>query len=171
MGHVVYLFTYPKFPQLASKLIRWRLKTDYSHVCIAIYVPPLKMYRVYQASHGSVHIVSLENFLKYNNVIKSVSTSSIRHHYFNALKWIEQQTGKKYGIWTALASTFKIARRFKIGDNDDSKFICSELAYGCYTRQKNKKELLNADYVDPKDFEKLIYDNGHNVQKGMIIKL
>lgn len=171
MRKIHYLFSFPKDPQVASRVIKWRLKTDYSHVCMAVEVPELNTYRVYQASHGWVNTVSLDSFTKKNHIIKSCSIVSENSFFLKALGWMERQTGKRYGIWTALAMTFELGRKLRIGDDDDAKFVCSELAYQCYLRQTNRKTNLNPDYVDPYDFEELLRLDGHTVRKGMIIPL
>ena len=165
---MVYLWTYPKKPNLLSRLIRRRIKATYSHVAIAVYVPPIDEYRVYQASHGDVNCILLRNFVKRNHIMFSCEVQYEKATWYTKLKYLEHQTGKKYSIWGAVAATVPLFKRLGMGDNDDMSFICSELAYRTYVEGEDHQgcshDDLNADYVEPREYEKLMRDEGHSIQ-------
>lgn len=166
---VIYLWTFPKYPTIASRSIRWRLGTPYSHVAIAVYIRRLDDYRVYQASNGDINTVLLENFLKHNHVIKSCTDSMNEESYTKTIRYMERQTGKKYGVMTALAATFEFARKMGIGNDDDTRFICSEYAFR--TRQQYKelcpKHNVDSDYVEPKMLEEIMLEDGLDIKDGL----
>jgi hypothetical protein len=160
----LYLWTYPKKPSITSRLIRHRLGTPYSHVAVATYIKTVDDYRVYQASHGDVNSVLLKNFLKYNDVIFSCEFSHPKELFVEKIKFLEQQTGKKYSVWGALASTFSWLRKKKVGDDGDESFICSEYAYRAYVTGEA------SDYVEPELFMSILKKDERIIEKGLVAK-
>jgi hypothetical protein len=161
---LVYLWTYPKKPGLFSKIIKWRIKSNYSHVAIATYIGTLEDYRIYQASSGDINTVLLQNFKKHNNLVKSCKVGMTREEWKKAVVYMERQTGKRYSIFGAIASTFKFLRDKGIGDNDDQAFICSEYAYRTHAQIDSEFD-ENADYIEPKQFEEIL-SKKHKIEEG-----
>jgi hypothetical protein len=162
MKEVIYLWTYPKKPSIFSKIIKWRIKADYSHVCIATYIKTLEDFRIYQASHGDVNTVLYQNFKKHNHIVKSCRVQISIDDWKKTVRYMEKQTGKKYSIIGAIASTFKFFRERKIGDNDDKAFICSEYAYRTHAQYKMCHN-ENADYIEPKQFENIMRKENYKI--------
>lgn len=154
---MIFLFTYPKKPKFFSWLIKFRLRTKYSHVAISSNLTN----SVYQASHGIVHKLDMVDFLRSNNVIFAKEMPMSSEEINRGLLFLEKQIGKLYSVFGALASTYKILRIFGIGKNGDKRFICSELAHRAL-EESLQKDLshakINDDYVDPKLFEQILDD-------------
>ena len=157
---IVYLFTKPKaWFKPFSWLIKWRIGRPYSHVAVAVYLKAIGDYKVYQASNGDVNTVMLQNFVKYTDVVYSVSKKMEKTPWLNAVRYMEMQTGKKYNLLGALASTLGWARKLNIGNDGDKSFFCSEYAYQAFQIASGNNDNLDSDYIDPADFELLIIDN------------
>ena len=161
MRHFTLYFTTPKKFKLPSEIIKLRLGTNYSHVCIGVEIKKIGMTRIYQASHGDVNTVCLENFLKKNKVLKKCTIEMEEDDYFRMIKYMERQTGKSYSEWGAIAATFKFLRKIGLGKDGDNQFICSELVYRALQEggmDLNTPNRTHADYIDPKVFEKALVD-------------
>lgn len=168
------LFTTPKKFKLGSFLIRWRLKKPYSHVCGVVSTGPIGLFDLYQASHGDVNDIDLENFLKENIVLKSCRIGfEDKEDYYSLIRYLKKQRGKDYSEWGALASTFSLLRKLKIGKNGDSEFMCSEYmaraleTTGIIDKSFYKIGRGSADYVDPEYFELMLKDAGFEIYNGI----
>lgn len=163
MKEIIYIWTYPKKPSIFSKLIRWRIGADYSHVAIAVWIRTLGDFRIYQASRGDINTVLYSNFKKHNRIKKSCRVQISKDDWVKTIRYMEQQTGKKYSILGALAATVKFLRNKGIGDNDDKAFICSEYAYRTHAQYKSGHD-ANADYIEPAQFEKILRQESYRIQ-------
>jgi hypothetical protein len=165
------LFTYPKHPKITSKIIKWRLKTKYSHVAGVVSTGPIGLYDVYQASGGNVHGLDLCEFLNKNKVIKTCRISfDDKEDYYALIRYLKRQRGKDYSIWAAIASTFPLMRKLGIGLDGDNKFICSEYMARALEETKDfdyGEHRKNADYVDPEIFEQMLIDLDHTIYEGL----
>ena len=155
MREVVYLFSDKKKKYFFTSLIKLRIGQKYSHVAMLVEG------RVYQASLGGVNKVTLNDFLKENKIIKSALTSLSDKAY----RYMDKQLGKKYSVLGALASTFWILRKLGLGNNKDKSFICSEYAFR--THEEDHGHAVNSDYVDPRDLEKLLSNEGIKIKDGL----
>lgn len=154
----------------ASDIIKWRLGTNYSHVCGVVSTGPIGLFDLYEASHGNVHDIDLVEFLKKNKVVKTCRIQMDKESYYEVIRYLKKQRGKDYSEAAAIASTFKILRSLGIGKNGDGKFICSEYMARAYEQigdidySKNRKF---ADYIDPLLFEKELVSDGHIFHEGL----
>ena len=143
-----------------SRIIKWRLKTDFSHVMAVVPLERMGIARVYQASHGSVNTIELRNFLMKSKVTKKISIKVEIEKFKKLIYFLEMQTGKDYSEMGAIASTFKLLRDMGLASNGEEKFFCSEYIASAleYAGIFDFKRAL--DYVDPKTFLKEIESRG-----------
>lgn len=101
--------------KIGAELIKFYQGTTFSHVAI------IKDNMVYQASHGYVNCILLENFLLENKIINSydILDSAVN------MDFVYKQLGKKYSIWQLIQIGIKYLTNIKITSKND-KFICSE---------------------------------------------
>lgn len=168
------LFTFPKKPSIISRLIAWRLKTKFSHVCGVVGTGPIGLFDLYEASNGNVHDVDLENFLSKNKVIKTCRVAiEDKEELYKIIRYMKKQRGKDYSEWGALASTFPFLRAIGVGKDGDHEFICSEYM----VRALEQANILDesdykdgrgsTDYVDPRYFEKMLVNAGFSIYEGL----
>jgi hypothetical protein len=107
----------PKKFKIGAALIKFYQNTSFSHVLI------IKDDLVYQASHGFVNCMHMDNFLVENEIIHQYEISDESVDF----EFVKKQLGKPYSYKQIL----NIATKFLIGiklfsKNDNSQFICSE---------------------------------------------
>lgn len=127
MRKIVIGFSTPKKFKIGSFLIRCYEQSGFSHIYIRMKTSkdsPLPFDKVFQASHGDVNALTFSAFESGNKILHEYSLDIEEDKYFEIYDWLWHQLGKDYGFGQLLA----IATGFKIGNNDNSKFICSELA-------------------------------------------
>lgn len=155
------LFTTPKKFNLFSWIIRKRLNTKYSHVAICVYLRSIEFWDVYEASHGNVHIISLERFKESNTILKEFNFNIDKEQFKSGIIFLKKQLQKKYSVLGAIICTIPFLRKLGISDDNDKKFICSELASRFVEEAKiieYNKIGSNSDYITPKQFEDAIKD-------------
>jgi hypothetical protein len=164
------LFTYPKKAYLPSKIIKARLGTDYSHVCGVVFTGPIGLFDLYEASHGNVHDIDLGEFLKKNKVIKTCRLTVDKEDLYKVIRYLKKQRGKDYSEWGAIASTVPFLRALGLGNNNDQSFMCSEYM----ARALEQIDAIDysgircdADYVDPKSFERALQKMGLDFYEGL----
>lgn len=152
---VEFLFTYPKKFKIVAWIIKTRIGREYDHVAVRVDTGPIGLYDIYQASHGSVNIIENENFQRENNILKTVKLEGDREAMLRVLRFLKKQTGKTYSVWGAIACTVRPLRMIGLGKDGDKSFICSEYGMRALEEFVGKKLYtgLDADYVDPEDFE------------------
>lgn len=108
----------PKKFKIGAELIKLYQNTEFSHVLI------IKDDVVYQASHGFVNAVYIENFLDDNKIFSqySIPDESVD------MDFIKKQLGKPYSYKQIfnIATEFLFGIKF-FGRNGNQQFICSEL--------------------------------------------
>lgn len=168
------LFTFPKRPRFTSRIISWILGTKYSHVCGVVGTGPIGLFDLYEASHGNVHDIDLENFLSKNKVIKTCRIKlEDKEDLYKIIRYMKKQRGKDYSEWGAIASTVGLFRAIGLGKDGDSEFICSEYMVRAleqaelFTEEDYKEGRGSSDYVDPKFFEKMLVDAGFSIYEGL----
>ena len=127
MRKIIIGLSTPKDFKVGSALIRLAEKTDYSHVFIRMGHSPyskLAFDKVFQASHGDVNAIKYDNFADSNKILKEYELEVSDDNYFDIANYLWEQLGKKYGFMQLLG----IYTGFKLGNNGESKFICTELA-------------------------------------------
>jgi hypothetical protein len=103
--------------KIGAELIKWYQHTTFSHVLI------IKDDLVYQASHGFVNCMHIDNFKHENIIIHQYEISDEAIDF----EFVKKQLGKPYSYKQIL----NIATKFLLGiklfsKNDNSQFICSE---------------------------------------------
>jgi hypothetical protein len=145
MRKIIIGFSTPKKFKLASALIRWFEKSDYSHIYIRMKATPnssLNFDKVFQASHGDVNAVSFDVFQEGNKIFHEYEIEVEDSKYFEVATWLWKQLGKPYGFLQLLGIAFNI----KLSNNREDRFICSELS-GMVLR-----DYLNFDINDSLDY-------------------
>jgi hypothetical protein len=148
-------FSRPKKLNIASRIIMWRLKTDYSHVAIEVPTGPIGVLDIYQASHGTVHSLWAKHWLEDNQVIDEVIVNVETEKFFEIVRYLKKQRQKRYGFWTALASTFPFFRKLLVGKDNETHFICSELLAKALDGVI-KFDTIDLDYITPKQLRSLL---------------
>jgi hypothetical protein len=103
--------------KIGAWLIKVYQKTEYSHVLI------IDGDLVYQASHGLVNCMYIDNFLKDNVIIDrfDVPDSAVD------MTFVKKQLGVGYAVRQLIAIAVKYVTGIKLFSNHaDAKFICSE---------------------------------------------
>lgn len=127
MRKIIIGFSTPKKFKLTSAMIRCFEQSSFSHIYIKMESSPnspLPFDKVFQASHGDVNAITYDNFTSRNHIIHEYELDMDEDKYFDIYNWLWHQLGKDYGFMQLVA----IATGFKFGNNDDDRFICSELA-------------------------------------------
>jgi hypothetical protein len=168
LKNVKILFSTPKKFNLFSWIIKKRINSEYSHVAIAVYIQTINFWDVYEASHGDVHIISMDKFLAQNKVVKAYQLFVPKDNWNKGIIYLKNQLTKKYSVIGAIASTISWLRKHKFGDDDDKKFICSEYA----SRYIEETGILNYaydrannDYITPKQFERAIKEVASDISE------
>ena len=145
MKEVSLLFSRPKKDNLISKLIRWALKTPYSHVAVEILIDSLNENIVYEAALSGIICMSKKQWEKKNITVYEREFRYPEAEYKKIQKYCIKQLGKPYGFRNLWAI---IRRNQDVRDGNES-FICSELAYVVL---KNKLKIFkDQDHITPKD--------------------
>lgn len=110
-----------------SKIIRWWLGTDYSHVYARWELKTQQRDIIYQASHGMVHYASLENFLRNNIVVKEFKLNLTDEQFEKFSRKCIDLAGEKYSKLELLQIFIRDLSGGKIMFPDQPGYICSEL--------------------------------------------
>ena len=110
---------------IGSEVIQLWMGTDYSHVYVRWYLDDQEREIVYQASHGSVHYQSLNNFTKDNVIVKEFVLDISCQQFKNMSQKCIDLAGQSYSI-------LELAQIFVSGFTsakfaDQQGYICSEL--------------------------------------------
>jgi len=148
-------FSTPKKFKLSSAMIRLYEKTKYSHVFIVMAGSnKLPFEKVFQASHGDVNCMTYEMFKEDNKIFAEYSISIDESTYYSVATWLWFQLQKPYSIMQLVRIVFNV----KIKQNNDSAFICSELA-GRLLEQFIGVNISKAlDYLGLNDIKEILDD-------------
>ena len=148
-------FSTPKKFRVASSLIRCFENSEYSHIYIKMEASSkskLPFAKVFQASHGDVNAIAFDVFKEKNKIIHEYEIEIEDNKYFEIATWLWFQLGKPYGFMQLVAIAFKSS----IGQNNDSRFICSELA-GMILRDNLGYDLSKSlDYIGLNDIKNIL---------------
>lgn len=126
--------------KIGAELIKFYQDTTFSHVLI------IDGDLVYQASHGLVNCMHIENFLVKNKIIHfyEIPDNSVD------MDFVKRQLGKEYGLDQLMVIPFVKLLKLKYSGNKDQKFICSEFV----------GKALKLDWVDdsttPKEIDEYL---------------
>lgn len=143
----------PKRLKLGSELIKlWQGGTDYSHVFILEERKYVQRQIVYQASHGNVHAVSLENFAAENNIVAMYAVDMELSDYKACIQYCIDNLQKDYGF-LGLA-LIVLRKKFKVKGDGARTFHCSELVARAVPKLRSYiPEITDYDFVEPKHLE------------------
>lgn len=149
-------FSYPNKFKIGAKLLSLFMGKPYSHVLIYWKTKSLDRTLVYQASHGSVHFIELNNFLKENNIVKSY-TLTLKEHEFNKLvQRAVDLAGQPYALkGVFLLGIYELLSYFGINIKikDTRGYFCSELLADLLQNQFNKKFIKQTYLIKPSDID------------------
>ena len=127
----------PRKWKIGSELIKWyQGGTKYSHVLL---IDSQDM--VFQASHGWVHCLHIDNFILENEIVDVFTVNDD----FIDFEFAKRQVGKKYGFMQLVRIAVKFLTGIRLIDNGNKRLICSEYIGKCL-----RLEWVN-DYTDPKE--------------------
>lgn len=130
----------PKKWKIGAELIKFYQNTEFSHVLI------IDGELVYQASHGMVNCMHIDNFLKDNTIIYEykICKKAVDMHF------VRTQLGKKYSYTQILLLPIVKFFKIKYKVNDNSQFICSE-----FVGKALKLDWVN-DFTTPKEIDEYL---------------
>ncbi len=131
----------------------------YSHVYIKYNEVNYNLPMVLQASHGIVHEILFEKFIKTNNLIKEYSFNLNQQETLEFEAFRIQVLGSKYG-WLQILAIFW--RKLTHLQNPMSKaittFICSELGAFFLTKIKKIEIKSNLNDITPSDLDIILME-------------
>ena len=146
------------FWKIGSKIIAEAEKRNYSHAYIKITDPTTEVNLVYQASLGMVNLYNYDLFKEDNIVVEEYIISDVPEDKAKELlTFLQKNLGKPYSKKMILLLSIKKLLGFEIKYTDnDTQFVCSELAARVIEIVEGIKLDINVDYVTPSDLNKLI---------------
>ena len=159
---IVVAFSSPKEFNLSSSIIKAVMGTKYSHVLVYWKAEKLDRRLVYQASHGSVHFLELDNFLKNNEVHSEHLIEITQEQYVDLVRRCVDLAGQPYGFCELANIAINDLANYaglKVDFGDGKGYICSELLADllisvCNATFKKPKHLIK-----PKDIEDFLIAN------------
>lgn len=137
----------PRKWKIGAALIKWyQGGTEYSHVLL------IKDDMVYQASHGWVNCMYLDNFTKENKIVDVYIVPDDKVDF----EYAKRQIGKKYSLFQLFKIGLKYLTGIKLSHNGDKRFICSEYVGKCL-----KLAWVN-DYTDPREIVKYLSSENYS---------
>lgn len=153
---VVISFSYPKKFKIGAKLISLFINRPYSHVLIHWYSKSLDRTLVYQASHGQVHFIEMQNFLKDNDIVKSYKVNLLDDQYNELIRRCVDLAGQPYATMELLKlSIHEILAKvnIKCDFNDTKGYICSELMADILETMYGKVFKKPKNQITPSDID------------------
>lgn len=141
---------------IGSELIQLWQNTDYSHVYVRWYLDDQEREIVYQASRGSVHYQSLDNFTKDNTIVKEFVLDITCDQFKKMSQKCIDLAGQNYSA-LELAQIF-FNGLFSIEFTDRPGYICSELI-GELLKDLGYKFNKQCFLLTPKDIIETLQDN------------
>lgn len=149
-------FSYPIKFKIGAKIISLFMNKPYSHVLIYWKSKSLNRVLVYQASHGNVHFIELNNFLKENKIIKEFKLEITETQYTQLIKQAIDLAGEPYDLkGVLLLGYYKILNKIGISiDIKESKgYFCSELLANLCLSLFNKEFNKHTSLIEPSDID------------------
>lgn len=145
--------------KIGSKAIQEGEKRNYSHVYIRYSDPTTNVNLICQASHGLVNEMATDIFLTHNVIVKEYNIKLNFTEFVEILTFLRKNLGKPYSKLQLVFIGIKKLLHFEVRvSNNDSSFICSELAGRvCQILGIEIKDKL--DYVTPSDIDFLLESN------------
>lgn len=148
-------FSRPKKWKLFSAVVKWYLKTPYSHVYMKFYSKSLDRWIVYEAVGNGVRFIGQKLFDETVDIIKEFEIDISDEKQKELLVWCVDNSGVKYGclqlIGIFIANILKLKRNpFKSGK------ICSELIAEAIENAEIYKFKKDLNLVTPKEIYNLL---------------
>lgn len=148
-------FSRPKKWKLFSAVVKWYLKTPYSHVYMKFYSKSLDRWIVYEAVGNGVRFIGQKLFDETVDIIKEFEIDISDEKQKELLVWCVDNSGVKYGclqlIGIFIANILKLKRNpFKSGK------ICSELIAEAIENAGIYKFKKDLNLVTPKEIYNLL---------------
>lgn len=112
---------------IGSKAIQWWMDTNYSHVYARWHLNTQNRDIIYQASHGMVHFIALENFLKTNEIVEEFELNLTDEQFAKFSSKCIDLAGQKYSKLQLVQIFLSDITNGKIHTEDQKGYICSEL--------------------------------------------
>lgn len=157
MRKIIIGFSAPIDWKIGAELIMIVENTRFSHMYIGMNPSPsskLPFTKVFQASRGMVNALQYNRFVLDNKAIHEYELEVTDEEYFEIANWLWAQLGKDYSFWQLVG----IALGIKIKANNDSKYICSELA-AKVLRILGHEINKDYDYIGLNDVKKALDDS------------
>lgn len=152
-------FSRPKKFKIFSKLIRWYLKTPYSHVYMKFYSKSLDRWIIYEAVGNGVRFIGKNLFEKTVDIVEEFEIPITDEKQIEMLQWCVDNSGVKYGclqnIGIVVANILRLNKNpFKSGKN------CSELIAEAIEHANIYKFNKDLNLVTPKEiYNTLLMEN------------
>lgn len=137
---------------VGSLLIRWYMKTPYSHVYMKFYSASLNRTMVYEAVGKGVRFIGLERWKEHAEEVASFDIEISDENYTRLLQYCVDNAGIDYGFWQNLGIVISNICKLKenpitIGKNC-SEEIGEVLELEEYVIEKDKNLLTPKDIYD-----------------------
>ena len=137
---------------LFSSVIKFLLKTPYSHAYIKFYDERIDRTLVYQASGLTVNLMNIETFNSDENVFKEYTIEIPEDIYYKSLTFCYDQLGKPYDMKMIVNIFFYILFSIKLFRGDGTKaYVCSELVGYVLKMIGILPAEYNLDFYTPRD--------------------
>jgi hypothetical protein len=113
--------------KIGSRAIRWWIGADYSHSYVRWTLSTQERDIVYQASHGMVHFISLENFVKDNEIVEEIELDLCPESFKRFSRKCVDLAGVEYSKLQLLHIFLVDITNGKFKTQDQPGYICSEL--------------------------------------------
>lgn len=113
--------------KIGSKLIRWWIDADYSHVYTKWYLSDQDREIVYHASHGMVHFKEYENFKNDNEIVVEIEIELTCEQFKKFSSKCIDIAGQDYSSLELLQILLCDITDGRIHTQDQKGYICSEL--------------------------------------------
>jgi hypothetical protein len=111
--------------------------------------------KVFQASHGIVNAINFKNFQEDNKIIQEFNIKVDDAEFKDVRKTLWNYLGRPYGFLQLIG----IALNIKMFSNDDSKFICSELAGTILKNNLGYEITDDLDNIGLNDIQKVLIEH------------
>lgn len=128
--------------------------TSFSHVYIKFYDVYYREWLIFEASHGTVHLVSFDKWAAKNVRVTEVAISMSKEEMIAFVKYAYARLQVKYSFLNIIGIFLKRVTGIKFFNDGGKAYICSELAAEAL---KNKLPITkDLDYVTPLDIYKAV---------------
>ena len=138
-----------------SWLIRWYLKTPYSHVFIKFYSENIERELIYESvGKQGVRFINKSNWEKKSKLVKEYKIEINDDNYKKILQWCIDNSGEEYALYQNIGVV--ISDILKLNKNPAKKGMnCSEAIYYILKLEGYKID-KEPNLITPKDIDELL---------------